>query len=244
MDVVGIIPARYHSTRLPGKPLADIGGRPMVWWVHRQLRQVPQLRAVFVAVDDPRVADACHALGIKTVMTRADHPTHLDRLCEVSQSVDADFYLNVNGDEPLIEPQCIQDLLPPPGTDPAGDYAANGMTPLTNPVDALDTTNGKVACDMQGFGLYISRMPIPYPKAATGYTLKKFVGVQCFSKKALAFCGRTPRGTLEDIEDCDEFRFIENGYKLQFVLTHSRSFSVDTEKDLQRMRAILGRAGE
>lgn len=237
MDVVGIIPARWGSGRLPGKPLADIGGRPMVWWVHRQLAQVRELREVFVATDDDRVADACRALGMAAVMTPADCPTHLDRLWHASQAVRADFYLCVNGDEPLIEPDCVRDMLPPANTGPG--YAANAMAPLTDPAALLDTANGKVVTDTAGNGLYVSRVPIPYPQGRGAVEYRKFVGVQCFGPDALDFVGRTARGPLEAAEDCDEFRFIENGYKLKFVLTQSASFSVDTPKDLARVRAIL-----
>ena len=239
MDILGIIPARYASTRLPGKPLADIGGKPMVWWVHHQLSQVHGLCGVVVATDDKRIEDACQQWGIRTVMTSAACPTHLDRLWEAAGQLDAEFYLCVNGDEPLIEPDCIAALLPPAGTAPSAQYAANAMAPLTDPAAVIDISNGKVVCDTQGRGLYISRTPIPYPKGGGACLYNKFVGVQCFSRGALAFAGSTPRGPLELAEDCDEFRFIENGYPLTFVSTQSRSFSVDTGPDLEKVRAIL-----
>ena len=239
MNIVGIIPARYASGRLPGKPLADIGGKPMVWWVHRQAAQVQQLRRVVVATDDDRVMDACRALSLPAVMTPADCPTHLDRLWHASQQVKADFYIGVNGDEPLMEPDCIRALLPPPDADPAGFYAANAMAPLTDPAALVDTSNGKVVTDTAGYALYIARSPIPYPQGRGAAVYRKFVGVQCFSKPALDFAARTPRGPLEAAEDCDEFRFIENGGKLKFILTRSESFSVDTLRDLARVRAIL-----
>lgn len=241
MDIVGIIPARYASGRMPGKPLADIGGKPMVWWVHRRLAAVSQLREAVVATDDERIASACRGLAIPAVMTPASCPTHLDRLWHASRQISADFYLCVNGDEPLIEPECIRAMLPPPDAGPG--YAAGAMTPLTDPDALLDTSNGKVVTDTAGYGLYISRVPIPYPQGQSKVPHHKFVGVQCFGPGALAFVGRTARGPLEAAEDCDEFRFIENGYKLKFVLTRSASFSVDTPKDLARVRAVLAPGG-
>lgn len=237
-SILGVIPARYASSRLPGKPLADICGKPMIWWVYQRVLQVEALQAVYVATDDERIMEACAAYGMKAVLTSPSHATHLDRLSEFARLVDADFYINVNGDEPLIEPSCIRDLLPQ-GVDPRSDYAANGMMLVENPVDAIDTSKGKIVTDVNGYGMYISRNPIPYPKGTSDYQMKKFVGVQCFTQKALAFCGRTPRGPIERIEDCDEFRFLENGYKLKFVMTHSTAFAVDTQKDLDRVRAII-----
>lgn len=238
MKIIGVIPARYSSSRLPGKPLADICGKPMIWWVYNQVLQVKELSSVYIATDDKRIMDVCESYGMNAVLTSPNCSTHLDRLSQFAEIVNADFYINVNGDEPLIEPECIRDLLPE-GIDPDSDYAANGMMYCENPVDAIDTSKGKIVTDVNGYGMYISRNPIPYPKASANYKLKKFVGVQCFTKKALAFCGKTPRGPIEQIEDCDEFRFLENGYKLKFILTHSTAFAVDTEKDLVRVRDII-----
>ena len=241
MKIVGVIPARYASSRLPGKPIADICGKPMIWWVYNRVSKVKELTAVYVATDDERIMKVCRTYGINAILTSPNHSTHLDRLSEFSKMVDADFYINVNGDEPLIEPSCIRDLIPN-NISPESDYAANGMMYITNPVDAIDTSKGKIVTDVNGYALYISRNPIPYPKASANYQMKKFVGVQCFTKKALDFCGKTPRGPIEQIEDCDEFRFLENGYKLKFILTHSNAFAVDTEKDLERVRGIIDEA--
>lgn len=242
MKLIGVIPARFSSTRLPGKPLADICGKPMIWWVYQRVSQVKELQDVYIATDDKRIIDVCSEYGMKSVLTSPEHPTHLDRLSEFAEIVDADFYINVNGDEPLIEISCIKDMLPV-DIDPNSDYAANGMMLLENPVDAVDTSKGKIVTDVNGYGMYVSRYPIPYPKGSSDYKMKKFVGVQCFTKKALAFCGKTPRGPLERIEDCDEFRFLENGYKLKYIMTYSEAFAVDTQKDLDRVRAIIEQNG-
>ena len=236
--IVGVIPARYSSSRLPGKPLADICGKPMIWWVYNRVSQVKELENVYIATDDKRIVDVCNEYGMNVVLTSEKHATHLDRLSEFAEIVNADFYINVNGDEPLIEESCIRDLLPV-DIDPKSDYAANGMMLVDNPVDAIDTSKGKIVTDTNGYGMYISRYPIPYPKGSSDYNIKKFVGVQCFTKKALVFCGKTPRGPIERIEDCDEFRFLENGYKLKFIMTHSTAFAVDTQKDLVRVRTII-----
>ena len=241
MKIVGVIPARYKSSRFPGKPLADICGKPMIWWVYRSLRNAKGINEVYVATDDGRIADACAEYKIPSIMTSETCPTHLERIYEVSEKINADFYINVNGDEPLIETSAIEALVPSPDIDPKSSYFANGMMTLRDPIDAYDSSKIKVATDMMGYGLYMARSPIPYPKARSDFELKKFVGIQCFSKRALNFAKKTPRGYLESIEDIDEFRFLENGHKIKFILTEATTLSVDVTKDLEKVRKIMAR---
>ncbi|MBL3715854.1 3-deoxy-manno-octulosonate cytidylyltransferase [Lactococcus garvieae] len=236
---IGVIPARYASSRFPGKPLVDFFGRPMLWWVYSQMKLVEQLSEVYVACDDTRVAEVCEMYNIPYVMTKVSHATHLDRLSEFSEKVDADFYINVNGDEPLVELQGILDLLPPDKVKANESYAANGMMILTEPIEAIDTSKIKIATDVYGNGLYMARTPIPYPKGKGDYQLKKFVGIQCFTKSALKFVSNHTRGPIEEIEDIDEYRFLEYGHKLKFVLTNVKTLSVDTRKDAEKVRGIL-----
>ena len=241
MKVIGIIPSRYASTRFPGKGLADICGRPMLWWVYRSLKRAKGIDEAYVATDDERIVEVCKNYGIPTVMTSDTCPTHLERLYEVSEKIKADFYINVNGDEPLIESSAIEALIPDESVDPSLSYFANGMMILRDPIDAFDCSKIKIATDMNGYGLYMARSPIPYPKARSNFELKKFVGVQCFSKKALDFVNVTPRGYLESIEDIDEFRFLENGHRVKFILTEATTLSVDVKKDLEKVRDIISK---
>lgn len=240
MKIVAVIPARYKSSRFPGKPLADICGKPMIWWVYNQAKKANGITDVYVATDDDKIFNTCKELGINAVMTSDSCPTHLERLYEFSTKVEADFYININGDEPLIESKCIEDMIPS-GVDPDDDYMANGMMILKDPIDAIDSSKIKVAVDMLGYCMYMARSPIPFPKGRGDYQLKKFVGVQCFSKKALAFVNNTKRGFLESIEDIDEFRFLENGYKVKMVLTEANTLAVDTPKDLEKVRGIIAK---
>lgn len=240
MKIVAVIPARYKSSRFPGKPLADICGKPMIWWVYNQAKKANGITDVYVATDDEKIFNTCKELGINAVMTSDSCPTHLERLYEFSTKVEADFYININGDEPLIESKCIEDMIPS-GVDPDDDYMANGMMILKDPIDAIDSSKIKVAVDMLGYCMYMARSPIPFPKGRGDYQLKKFVGVQCFSKKALAFVNNTKRGFLESIEDIDEFRFLENGYKVKMVLTEANTLAVDTPKDLEKVRGIIAK---
>jgi 3-deoxy-manno-octulosonate cytidylyltransferase (CMP-KDO synthetase) len=239
MKIIGVIPARYASSRFPGKPLADICGKPMIWWVYQQAIKAQGISEVYVATDDARIREKCMQEKMNVVMTSIDCKTHLERLYEVSIEVESDFYININGDEPLIESHCIEDLLPPESVKPDTRYAANGMMILDDPIDAIDSSKIKIATDMFGNGLYASRNPIPFPKGRSDYQLKKFVGIQCFTKKSLEFCFNTNRGFLESIEDIDEFRFIENGHPLKFILTTATTLAVDTPKDLEKVRVII-----
>ncbi|MDM8236968.1 3-deoxy-manno-octulosonate cytidylyltransferase [[Ruminococcus] torques] len=238
MKIIGVIPSRYASTRFPGKGLADICGKPMVWWVYQSLRAARGIDEAYVATDDLRIVEVCEKEGIPTVLTSDQCPTHLERLYEVSEKIDADFYINVNGDEPLIESTSIEDMIPR-GVDPNESYFANAMMVLRDPIDAFDTSKIKIATDVNGYGMYMARSPIPYPKARGDFQLKKFVGIQCFTKKALQFVVNTPRGELESIEDIDEFRFLENGHKVKFIMTEATTLSVDTKKDLEKVRLIM-----
>ena len=240
MRIIGVIPARYNSSRFPGKPLADICGKPMIWWVHNQLKRVSELDEVIVATDDIRIKNVCDEFEIKTVMTLNTHKTHLDRLFEVSTKVDADFYINVNGDEPLIEADAIKKIIPK-DIDPNSLFVSNLMTELKNPLEAVDFSKIKIATDVYGYGLYMARSPIPYPKGTYNFVYKKFVGVQCFTKNALEFCYNTPRGPLEAAEDIDEFRFLENGQKIKFIDAEVTTLSVDTPKDLEKVKAIISK---
>lgn len=239
MKIIGLIPARYQSTRFAGKPIADICGKPMIWWVYQQLIKAKGIEEAFVATDDKRIETVCTQFGINVVMTSDKHPTHLERLYEASTKVEGDFFINVNGDEPLIESHCIEALIPDNSVNPNEFYAANAMMILKDPIDAVDSAKIKIATDVFGNGLYMARSPIPYPKARSNYEFKKFVGVQCFSRKALEFCYNTPRGYLESIEDIDEFRFLENGQHLKFIETNATTLSVDTPKDLDKVRSII-----
>lgn len=239
MKIIGVIPSRYASTRFPGKGLANICGRPMIWWVYKSLKNAKGIDEVYVATDSEIIGEECEKWCIPWVMTSSSCPTHLERLYEVSMKIDADFYINVNGDEPLIESKCIEDLIPAEEVDPNSSYFANGMMDLTDPIDAFDSSKIKIATDMNSYGLYMARSPIPFPKARSDFKLKKFVGVQCFTKKALEFVNKTPRGYLESIEDIDEFRFLENGHKIKFINTQATTLSVDTPKDLDKVRIIM-----
>ena len=241
MNIIGDIPARYKSTRFQGKPLADICGKPMIWWVYRQFKLANGIDDVFVATDDDKISVVCEQYGMKYIMTSDQHPTHLDRLAEVAQKVKANFYININGDEPLMMPEYIEKLLPEDSIDPNGFYFANAMTKIKKPVEVNDVSRIKIATDNEGNAMYLARTPIPYPKAHSNFDYMKFVGIQCFSRSALMYCGETPRGRIEGIEDIDEYRFLENGKKMRMVEIPAETLSVDTPADLIVVRHVIAR---
>ena len=237
--IVGVIPARYASTRFPGKPLVDICGHPMVWWVYQQVLKVDELSEVYVATDDSRISEVCEREEIPFVMTHNDHVNHVMRLAEVSNKIRADYYVCVNGDEPLIQAKNIRDILPSKEVTTDEVYAGYLMRELTDPVETIDPSNIKLSVLSSGRCIYMSRTPIPYPKGTLDYKYKKLIGIECFNKKALDFYAKTPMGELERIEDIDHLRFIEHGKYVHIGLTDSESLSVDTLNDLEKVRKIM-----
>lgn len=234
MKIVGIIPARYESTRFPGKPLADICGKPMLWWVYNKIKSISVFSDVFCAIDDNRIKDVCDEYGMKYVMTKNNHPNHISRIQEVSDMVDSDYYICINGDEPLITEDCILPVIPEKTSETI--YFGGAMRNLTDPAEVIDPANIKLVISKNNRCIYMSRIPVPYPKGTLDISYKKYVGVECFNKKALDFFVNTPMGEIEKAEDIDHIRFLENDIAIYFSLVKSDSISVDTRKDLDFVR--------
>jgi len=233
MKIVGVIPARYSSTRFPGKPLADILGKPMIWWVYARVSEA--IQETYVATDDDRIAEVCDTFKIPFIMTSKDCSTSTERVFEVSCIIESDVYVCVNGDEPLIDPNIIKSVIPSKLNE---FYAANLMTAITDPVEVVDNTNIKVVTDDSNNALFMSRNPIPYPRGTMEYKFYKHLGVLAYSKDALCFFVETSKGRNEMIEDVNELRFIEHGKHLKMIEVASKSLSVDTPKDLEHVRNL------
>lgn len=239
MKVIGIIPARYDSSRLPGKPLKDICGKPMIWWVYYQVKGVRQLDEIFVATDDDRIEETCMKYNIPVIMTKKTHPAAAHRLQEVSESIQADFYLQLNGDEPLISQEAIAAAIPKEIPQDI-EFGVNIITKVMNPTQVIDDSNIKVVFDQNYRALYMSRTPIPYPFKAIDFEYYKHVGIIGYNKKMLDFYANSKPGKLELIEGIDTMRFLDYGKILQFIaVEHTESLSVDTQKDLDRVREII-----
>ena len=238
MKIVAIIPARYQSTRFPGKPLADLCGKPMIWWVFNQVKKVSEIDEVYVATDNDRIFSVCKEFGINSIMTDSHHKTSTERINEVAHKVEADLYVVINGDEPLIDPEVIRAIILTSRID-TDFYVSNLMTEIVRPSEVVDFTNIKVVTDEKSNALFMSRSPIPYPKSSINYKYYKHVGVLIYSKSALEFFATTPKGYNEKIEDINELRFIEHGKKIKMVEVEAHSLSVDTPKDLEYVKTVI-----
>ena len=237
LKIVAVIPARYESSRFPGKPLADICGKPMVWWVYQQAKKVPELSEVYVATDDERIETVCKQYDMNVVMTSKDIKTCTERICAAAKCIQADIYIAINGDEPLINPNVINKVIPKQINE-SEYFVANLVSEIDDPVEVVDFTNIKIVADSQDNMLFMSRSPIPYPKASMNYKYFKHLGILAYNSKALNFYNTTKRGYLESIEDIDYLRFLENAKKIKAIKVKSDSLSVDTPKDLDRVREI------
>ena len=236
MNIVGVIPARYESTRFPGKPLADICGKPMIWWVYNQVKKVEELSAVYVATDDERIKTECEKYNMNVVMTSNKHKTVFERVHEFSNYVSADFYIIINGDEPLINPDYIKTIIRP---EYIKDFVLNTISKIESPTETNDISNIKVVFDNEMNALYMSRLPIPFPNKSINFSYWKHVGITGINKKSLDKYIKTPKSTFEEIEGIDHLRFVET-QKMKFVkLNNCESLSVDTQKDLEKVRKII-----
>ena len=238
MNLVAVIPARASSTRLPNKPLADICGRPMVWWTHKRCIDTKVFSRVIVATEDQEIVNACQGYGIEALLTRSDHPNKIYRVHEVSRSVAADYYVCVNGDEPLTEAANIMAVIPA-SVDQAAIVTTGLMTDSADAVGIVDPTNIKVVATASGRCLFQSRAPVPLPHASLDYRYQKYVGIEGFNRRALDFYTSTPMGPLERIEAIDQLRFLEHGHSFQVANVSAGSISVDTPKDLAAVRQVI-----
>ena len=219
MKIICVIPARYASTRLPGKPLADIAGKPMIVRVYERVLNAIKPAEVIAAVDDERVYEAVAKAGGKAIMTAKNHPTGTDRLAEVAQKCpDADVIINVQGDEPLIDPQIIDDLAQEFLNDE--DLKMATVKTTMKEEEKAKPGNVKVITDKNGYALYFSRSLIPYPRDF----LLQYAKMQ-----------PTP---LEQTESLEQLRALENGYKIKVIATDKHFVGVDTKEDLEEVNKI------
>ncbi len=252
--VAAIIPARYASTRLPGKPLLDIAGKPMILQVVERARLAPSVKRVIVATDDERVLRAVIDAGEEAMMTSPAHRTGTDRLAEVAAELDAEVIVNVQGDEPLIVPSTIEAAIAPLLAD-RSILMSTTCEPIESAADVMKSSVVKVAIDLEGFALYFSRNPIPFLRAAAleHGSLKsaleaqpellklynKHTGLYVYRRDFLLTFARLPTTRLEEIEALEQLRALEHGYKIKVVPVAHRSIGVDTPEDLELVRRMI-----
>src|SRR2546423_6317897 len=251
-EAVAIIPARYGSTRLPGKPLLPIKQIPLIMHVVERAARAQSVSRVIVATDDVRIFEAVMAHGAEARMTSPTCASGTDRIAEVAAQLDAEIVVNVQGDEPLIEPSTIDAAIAPLINDSLL-HISTTSEPITDAEDVFNPNVVKVVVDARGFALYFSRSPVPHLRAAPGLTLeqalradtsllhhyRKHSGLYAYRGEFLAQFARMPPSPLERLEQLEQLRALENGYPIRVVAVAHRSIGVDTEQDYERVKRMI-----
>lgn len=233
-EYILIIPARYASTRLPGKPLVDIAGKPMIQRVYEQCLKAVAKEKIYVATDDQRIYDAVLEFGGQSIMTSPDCPTGTDRVAEVAKQIPADFYINVQGDEPLFNPEDIQRCIVACRAYPG--EVVNGFAAIDREEDYFSRSVPKVVFRMNKRLLYMSRAPIPGNKKGEFTLAYRQICTYGFPLDALlAFAERKEKTAFEEQEDIEILRFLEMGYKVRMVEMSADSIPVDHPEDVERV---------
>jgi 3-deoxy-manno-octulosonate cytidylyltransferase (CMP-KDO synthetase) len=242
MKVYGIIPARYGSTRLPAKVLADIAGRPLIQWVYERARKSPSLDRLIVATDDERIAERVKAFGGEVLETLPTHPSGTDRVCEAARIVrarDGDLIVNIQGDQPLFESGMIDEIVTPLREDPGLEMGAL-IYPIRSAEELANPSVVKVVFDRKGFALYFSRSPMPYVISnSLEPRYYKHIGPYAYRMGFLVKFTGLERGALEQWESLEQLRALEHGYKIKVVETKFDSQEVDTPEDLEKVRKVM-----
>ena len=243
MKFMAIIPARYASTRFPGKPLAVLGGKTVIQRVYEQVSSV--LSEVYVATDDQRIYDCVEGFGGKAIMTREDHKSGTDRIEEAVEKIgtDADVIINVQGDEPFIQPSQVETLM---HLFDAPETQIGTLGKLFESMEAVENPNSpKIVTDNRGFALYFSRSVIPYIRGIERndwfgqYPFLKHLGIYAYRREVLAEVTRLPQSSLEKAESLEQLRWLQNGYRIRVGLTDVETIGIDTPEDLQRAEKFL-----
>jgi 3-deoxy-manno-octulosonate cytidylyltransferase (CMP-KDO synthetase) len=239
--VVVVIPARYGSTRLPGKPLVSLAGKPMVQQVYERARLAQRVNRVIVATDDERIVKAVEQFGGEARMTRHDHRTGTERVAEVAAHEAGDIFVNVQGDEPLLDPAAVDTAVVALLEEPQAAIATVA-TPIRTPGDIMDPNVCKVVLDFDENALYFSRAPIPWVRDTGGHVQArhlKHLGLYVFRRDALLEYPTLPQGELERIEQLEQLRWLENGWKIRVAEVEHDAISVDVPEDVPRVEKLL-----
>jgi 3-deoxy-manno-octulosonate cytidylyltransferase (CMP-KDO synthetase) len=237
--ILGVIPARFASSRFPGKVLAQIASKSMLQRVYERASLARYLTATLIATDDARVYDAARSFGARVVMTRADHVSGTDRVAEAASAEIAELVVNIQGDEPLIDPAAIDAAILPLAHDP-GIVMGTLKKAIEDPREIADPNVVKVVTDRNGDAIYFSRCPIPYQRdQARPGTHFKHIGLYVYRRDFLLGYSALPVGPLEQAERLEQLRAIENGYRIRVVETEFESLGVDTPEDLERVRRLF-----
>jgi 3-deoxy-manno-octulosonate cytidylyltransferase (CMP-KDO synthetase) len=240
-EVVIVIPARFGSTRLPGKPLVSLAGRPMIQRVYERAKLASQADRVIVATDDERIVKAVQSFGGAVRMTRPDHRTGTERVAEVAAHEKGDVFVNAQGDEPLLDPGAVDAAIHALLEEPAAAIATVA-TAIKTPADIMDPNVVKTVLDFDNNGLYFSRAPIPWVRdTASKIQVRhlKHLGLYVFRRDALLEYPTLPQGELERIEQLEQLRWLENGWKIRVAEVEHDAVSVDVPEDVARVEKLL-----
>ena len=238
MNILGVIPARLESTRLPRKVLREIGGVPMVVYVFRHAQRCPLLSDLLVATDSEEVVEACHAHHVPAVMTSSAHRSGTDRVWEVSRARVADVYVNIQGDEPLVTTGHIESLVRPFLTEP--EVQVTTLKIRATPEEVPTRTANKVVTNRHGDALYFSRLPIPCDRDERGsVTYWKHIGMYAYRRLVLEVYHSLPPSSLEQAEQLEQLRLLEHGIPIRVLETREATIGVDTEEDLKAVVALV-----
>jgi len=239
--VIVVIPSRYASTRLPGKPLVPLAGKPMVQHVYERAKRAQTVHRVIVATDDQRIMDAVTAFGGEARMTRSDHRTGTERIAEVAVHEPGDVFVNVQGDEPLIDPVAIDTAVGALLEEPQAQISTVA-TPIRHAGDIMDPNVVKTVLDFDGNALYFSRAPIPWIRDTQQKVHVKYwkhLGLYVFQREALLEFPTLPQGELERIEQLEQLRWLENGWKIRVAEVVHDAVSVDVLEDVARVEKLM-----
>ena len=240
-EVVIVIPARFGSTRLPGKPLVLLAGKPMIQHVYERAKLAEQADRVIVATDDERIVKAVESFGGTARMTRPDHRTGTERVAEVAAHEKGDIFVNVQGDEPLLDPVAVDTAVNALLEEPAA-VISTVATPIKTPADIMDPNIVKTVLDFDNNSLYFSRAPIPWVRdTASKIQVRhlKHLGLYVFQREALLEYPTLPQGELERIEQLEQLRWLENGWKIRVAEVEHDAVSVDVPEDVARVEKLL-----
>jgi 3-deoxy-manno-octulosonate cytidylyltransferase (CMP-KDO synthetase) len=240
-NVIVVIPARYGSRRLPGKPLVSLAGKSMIQRVYERAKLAQRVNRVIVATDDDRIVKAVQEFGGEARMTRPEHRTGTERVAEVAAHEAGDIFVNVQGDEPLLDPVAVDTAVGALLEDPQVTIATVA-TPIKVPADIMDPNVCKVVLDFDENALYFSRAPIPWVRDTAGHVQArhlKHLGLYVFRREALLEYPTLPQGELERIEQLEQLRWLENGWKIRVAEVEHDAVSVDVPHDVARVEKLL-----
>jgi 3-deoxy-manno-octulosonate cytidylyltransferase (CMP-KDO synthetase) len=253
MKIVAVIPARYQSSRLPGKPLAEIAGEPMIRWVYERARKAQFIDEVWVATDDERIYKVVKNFGGNAQMTSSEHQSGTDRIAEIVRHVDWDLVINVQGDEPLIDPDMIDEVILCFKNNPSV-YMGTLKREIKTTNEVLNPNVVKVVTDNKGYALYFSRSPLPFLRtlwntiqeiehAPLSFPIFKHIGLYGYTRDFLLHFASLKPTPLEKIEHLEQLRALEHGYKIKVGITEKDSLGVDHLDDLQQVRTLVKQQG-